>query len=146
DGFHLDLCGTFDGDMVRDFSPIVPLVQKGRGRCLAITVADARRNKALEQWPEVRRHGRRYFGKSANALYERITEQQQRLPVNKNLPAFMQQFDPEKAAKREFALLVAVTELLKKATATFPTEVERYIYVSRYGKTPFRMRTYFFHF
>ncbi len=62
-------------------------------------------------------------------------------------PAFFKPFDSAKAAKREFGLLIELTELLRMQQLPWiPVAVERYIYVSRYKRRPFRMRTYFFRF
>jgi hypothetical protein len=148
DGFHLDLCGTLCNTAIENFSPVVPLVLASTGRCLAITVADARRNLVLEQWPDFQKRARRLFGsQQSEGIYRRIVAYQQRVPVRKDQPAFIKPFDPTKAAQREFGLLVELTELLRKQKLSWiPVAVERYIYVSRYQRRPFRMRTYFFHF
>jgi len=146
DGFHLDLCGNFSSETIANFAPVLPLVFASPARCLAVTVADQRRNTILETWTTVRKEGEALFGKTqVSTLLEHFSLEQKQVPKPKNLPAFMQPSDPEKAAKREFGLLVEIARLLKRHQSMRST-VERYLYVSRYGGRAFRMRTYFFHF
>lgn len=148
DGFHLDLCGTLCNKAIGNFESIVPLVLASTGRCLAITVADARRNLVLEQWPSFQARAKRLFGaQQSEAIYDRIAAHQRQVPTRKDQPAFIKPFDPAKAAKREFGLLVELTELLRQQKLPWiPVAVERYIYVSRFATRPFRMRTYLFRF
>ncbi len=146
DGFHLDLCGTMSDRVIDDFSPVLPLVLQSTGKCLAITVADQRRNVALEQWPEIQLRGKQLFGRQSTGMLQEIESQQRRIPVKRNLPAFIKAFDPTKAAKREFGLLVEIAEILRNHASWTSAQIERYVYVSRYQGRPFRMRTYFFHF
>lgn len=148
DGFHLDLCGTFTNRVISEFSPAFELIIRGGARCLSITIADQRRNLALEQWSDVRRRGRQLIGiEVSKSMYESFIEEQRRLPVGRllNAPAFIKPFDPIKGAKREFGLLVEMSDILSQFIAS-TDRVERYVYVSRTSGTPFRMRTYFFHF
>jgi hypothetical protein len=132
DGFHLDLCGTLSDNAIADFAPVVPLVLASKGRCLAITVADARRNLVLEQWPKFQKRGRKLFGKQkADDFYEQITAFQRNVPIKKDQPAFIKPFDPVKASRREFGLLVEFAELLSEQKLPWiPVAVERYIYCS----------------
>jgi len=148
DGFHLDLCGTLCDDSIANFAPVVPLILSSSGRCLAITVADARRNLALEQWPDFQERAAKLFGRGASEdIYYRIEAYQKRVPIRKDQPAFIKPFDPTKGAQREFGLLVELTELLHRQKLPWiPVAVERYVYVSRYQRRPFRMRSYFFRF
>jgi hypothetical protein len=149
DGFHLDLCGTFGGALVKIFSSILPLVLNSDGRCLAITVADQRRNVALEQWPQYQRRAKHLFGNRYASFYTAIKNQQERVPVRQGveLPVFFRSFNADKAAKREVGLLVELSGLLcQLKLVKQPVEIERYIYVSRFHGRPFRMRTYLFHF
>ncbi len=147
DGFHLDLCGTMSNAAIQNFSPVLPLVLKSTGCCLAITVADQRRNLVLEQWPSFRARGKRLFGSQASTLYDQLVAQQRCVPVRQDASAFFKPFDAAKAAKREFGLLIEMAELLRVQQLPWvPVLIERYIYVSRYKRQPFRMRTYFFHF
>lgn len=145
DGFHLDLCGTLHGKVVGDFALDLPLVFKSKGKCLAITVADARRNITLEQWPDVMRKGGELFGNRTQSIIRKLEAQQRNVPVRSDLPEFIAAFDPLKAARREFGLLVEIAQILKDRRI-FVDVMERYIYVSRYSGHSFRMRTYFFHF
>jgi hypothetical protein len=149
DGFHLDLCGTLCDHAIAGFKPVIPLILTSGGRCLAITVADARRNLVLEQWPAIIKRGKRLFGTEVAGIYQTIMAAQRRVPVNhdRNLPAFIKPFDPVKAAKREFGLLVELAELMRAQDLPWmPATIERYIYVSHSMSRGFRMRTYFFHF
>jgi hypothetical protein len=146
DGFHLDLCGTFDKSVLGTFSSVLPLVLQSTGRCLAVTVADARRNKALEEWPSVMRHAVKLWGTDAERLFRHLENQQRRVPTATD-STFVKPFNPSKAAKREFALMVELLQLLRSQPVAFmPEKINRMIYVSRSGKSPFRMRTYFIRF
>ena len=143
DAFHLDLSGTLQGTVAAEFATILPLVLKSRARCLAVTVPDARRNKILESWPSYSRRARARLGKGWRQVLERLVAHQAALPAREDLPAFMILFDPPKAAKRELGLMLDLFDHFS-AERTGPTEMVRYAYVSRYGNSPFRMRTYFF--
>lgn len=149
DGFHLDLCGTVGADIASDFAPTLPFILRSTGRCIAITVADARRNHALEHWSVTLSKGKELFGRNtALDLYRELVATQRQIPVRRHpdLPAhFNKGFDPVKGAKREFGLLTGMTELLCRHKSTL-NAMERYVYVSRYHDRPFRMRTYFLHF
>ncbi|MDB5194459.1 MAG: hypothetical protein JWN50_473 [Parcubacteria group bacterium] len=146
DGFHLDLCGTMREGIISDFTPILPLIFKSKGRCLAITVADARRNLALEDWPTTKERALELFGKRSRGILRSLEAQARLLPVRRtDHPAWMKPFNPAKAAKREFAMLVTVGEILLPYRWT-PVAMERYVYVSSYQGHRFRMRTYLFHF
>ncbi len=144
DAFHLDLCGTVGTEVLNDFAPILPLIVKSEGRFLAITVADARRNVALEQWDSIIKDARKKFRGHAMTTFDSLLEQQRMLPVRADLPTIFKAFDPEKAAKREFALMLSLFLELKKLRGSwYPGDMSRYVYVSRYGSTRgFRMRTY----
>lgn len=147
DAFHLDLCGTLSNSTITSFAPALPLILMSKGRCLAITVADARRNLILEQWPDFEKRALKLFGKNAESIYKALLAKQRSIPINENAPAFIKPFDPEKATRRELGLLVELAELLKvQKLPWIPVTMERYVYVSRYQKRPFRMRTYFFRF
>lgn len=149
DGFHLDLCGTVDERVAGEFAPALPFILGSTGRCLAVTVADARRNAALEQWRDVFAEGKGLFGRNtAMDLFRETVAMQRQIPVKKypDLPAhFSRGFDAAKGAKREFGLLVEMADLLCRHKSTL-AHMERYVYVSRYKERPFRMRTYLFHF
>lgn len=147
DAFHLDLCGTLSDKAIFDFASVLPLVLKSKGRCLAITVADQRRNLVLEQWPEFQVRGKKLFGKQAEVFFNQLANIQQSIPIKKDTPTFIKPFDSIKATKREFGLLVELAELLHIQSLPWsPMTIERYVYVSRFQGRPFRMRTYFFRF
>lgn len=146
DGFHLDLCGTFTEKVIEDFSPVLPLVLQSRAKCIAITVADQRRNLILERWKDYEYEGALLFGDEGRPIMRLLEAEQRKIPVRKDLPAFMEGFDPLKGAMREFGLMVEIAKLLIVHRRCVPVEVVRYVYVSKIGKRSFRMRTYFFHF
>jgi hypothetical protein len=133
DAFHLDLCGTI-APSLEAARRVVPLVVKSRGRCLAITVADARRNLSVEK----------QFGRIESRLskllgfrYERMRE---RLLAERA-------GDRQLAVMRELAFFYHLIDLLKfYGRYAVPKEVIRYSYVSYTSGAPFAMRTYFFHF
>jgi hypothetical protein len=147
DGFHLDLCGTFGKNSRKNLQSVMDLLLASEGRCFAITIADQRRNRVLEEWSRFYRRGIRIFGRStASLFYNRFVSEQSALPVRspKNLPAFFKHFDPTKAAKREFGFLVEFVDFLSNWQISF--KLERHVYISRYSGKSFRMRSYFFHF
>jgi hypothetical protein len=148
DAFHLDLCGTFCNTSINNFEPVLPLILKSRGKSLAITVADQRRNLALEQWPLFLKRGRKLLGTNrVTHMLDELVCQQRHLPTREGLPEMFHSADPEKGAKREFAMLIELAELLKKLKLpSQPITMQRFIYISRYKRRPFRMRTYMFHF
>ena len=148
DGFHLDLCGTFNVDVLGDFSPTLPFILRSRGKCLAVTVADARQNRALSNWPACRARGKELLGRRVQPIFAELEAQQRKIPVkvNTSLPKFFRSgFDPHKAAKREFAFMLDILELAQAHKCTVQS-MERLVYVSRYNNRAFRMRTYLFHF
>lgn len=147
DAFHLDLCGQFCNTAITNFTPVLPLLLKSRGRCLAITVADQRGNLAVKYWPRFKARGKELFGAQAPEIYQQILAQQHCVPVKQRATDFIQPFSCVKGAKREFGLLVELAELLRTQQLPWiPAAIERYIYVSRYNRSHFRMRTYFFRF
>jgi hypothetical protein len=146
DAFHLDLCGTVTQEALASFGPILPLILRSTGKCLAITIADARRNQALEAWPEYRARGMRLMKDAFQSTYDDLVTQQKLLPVRTDLPGFMSSFDPEKGTKRELGILIELIEFLKQNKFRVEAEsIARYVYVSDY-QGRFRMRTYFIRF
>jgi len=146
DGFHLDLCGTITDQVIRDFSPLLPLILQSTGKCFGVTVSDQRRNRSLEEWPKALERGEELFGKGMKDVLSKLEESQRQLPMRKDLPSFMAGFDPAKGARREFGLLVELLELFQKHPSWTPTQIARYVYVSRYAGRPFRMRSFFVRF
>jgi hypothetical protein len=150
DLFHWDLASTAELKQ-HELCIMLPLVLGSRGRCLAITVPDCRWNWSVDNWQKVRWTGEGLLGKiGVKDLAEMLLNQQQTLPRNLNgdLPAFFKNADPIKGVRREFGLFTLLCQLLAFKTDQPLAGVDRmtrYIYVSRYSGTPFRMRTYFFH-
>lgn len=141
DGFHLDLCGTLEAN-VGYFRPILPLILKSGGRTLAITVADQRRNFSLDNYQEIRDGWIQVLGRDVlDQMFTRLQGEQTRLKRMQSGASFV----PRKAAVREIGLVLYLFRLLSD-TGVLPDRVERYIYVSAHKRSPFRMRTYFFHF
>ncbi len=146
DAFHLDLCGTFEAQTPA-FRPVLPLIVNGGDvRCLAVTVADSRRNTSLEDFRDVWYRSFRLIGaKHAQKFLAALKAEQRAMPRSKRAAPHQELMNPEKAARREFALFVELSELLRDL-AFVPEAMERYAYVSRTSGWPFRMRTYFFRF
>ncbi len=146
DALHLDLCGTLEAqlDAVRSVLPL--LFAKDGARCLAVTVADARRHAALEDFRAVWYRAFRLIGAHRAQAFLHLLENEQRaIPPAVPSASQITSSDPRKAARREFSLFVHLGELLRKFPF-IPDAVERFVYVSRSNGFPFRMRTYFFHF
>ncbi len=148
DSLHLDLCGTLECK-VTAVQPLVPLVVNSEGRCLAITVSDQRGNRALAHEQKLLSEASRVLGESkAQTLMDHFMQQQMQVPTNATLPAFLRQADPRKGALRELSLFLTMLSLLggeNETVTALPDAMERYLYVSRWSHTPFRMRSYFFH-
>lgn len=148
DGFHLDLCGTMNVEVTGDFAPTLPFILQSQGRCLAVTVADARQNTILTNWSDYRTKGKKFFGRKMRTVFTELNAQQRKIPVKANpkLPKFFKRgFNPHKATQREFGFMLDMAELLQVHKCSIKS-MERFVYVSRYNNRPFRMRTYFFHF
>lgn len=130
DAFHLDLCGTIETsvDMTRR---IIPLVVKSRGRCLAITVADARRNLSVEQFSTIEKQMSRLLGFRYARMWNRLVVEQGE--------------DRKLAVMREIGFFFHLMDMLKfYGRYAFPIKVMRFAYVSHSSGAPFPMRTYFF--
>jgi|GEM_PF-2333972 len=138
DGFHLDLCGTYERSDTF-FNPSLPLIKESRGRCFAVTVADQRRNTSLENFDEITSACRTHFGASADALFAHLLATQQELARRQEDSSF----DPEKGARRELGLVLRLWTAFSRHGLS-PDLMERYVYVSYRQNQPFRMRTYFF--
>ncbi|MBX4204829.1 MAG: hypothetical protein KW788_01410 [Candidatus Doudnabacteria bacterium] len=132
DAFHLDLCGTIE-PAVEKARRIVLHVAKGRGRCLAVTVADARRNLSVENFPAIEKKLQRMLG----FRYERL----------KSSLASEHSASNGLGVIRELGFFYHMILLLKfYGRYALPDKVYRYGYVSYSSGAPFPMRTYFFHF
>lgn len=146
DALHLDLCGTLEAQ-VDAIRPALPLLFKDAAgaRCLAITVADARRNASLEDFRAVWYRSFSLIGaKNAQAFLAALKAEQRAMPPSERGPR-QSGLNPEKAARREFGLFVELGELLR-TFPYLPETMARYAYVSRTSGSPFRMRTYVFRF
>ncbi|OGL66953.1 hypothetical protein A2856_00435 [Candidatus Uhrbacteria bacterium RIFCSPHIGHO2_01_FULL_63_20] len=148
DAFHLDLCGMLEAQSDA-FRPVLPLVLEGgdaAGRCLAVTVADMRRNTSVERFRDVWYRSFALIGpQRAQALLKTMKAEQRAMPRSERVVPHQESMNPEKAARREFSLFVEIGELLRDLPF-LPSGMVRYAYVSRMSGSPFRMRTYFFHF
>lgn len=132
DAFHLDLCGTIEPN-VRVARRLVPLVLKSKGRCFAITVADARRNLSLEDFRTVEKSLQRMLG----FRYERL----------KSKLKAEQGSDRDAAVMRELGFFYSIVSLFCfYGRYALPDRVVRVSYISNYSGSHFPMRTYFFHF
>ena len=133
DAFHLDLCGTLEPS-IADFSGVLELVGRSRGRCVAITVTEERRNTDLED----DQLAKKLAEKLGEGVFQRFREQ---VIAEQNL------FGKEKGVLREMGVLLHVIELFEKQRRfPVPDQIERIIYLSDMtpGKS-FWMRTYLFH-
>ncbi len=139
DGFHLDLCGTFEGGNIRElFGTILPLVMRSRGRCFAITVADARFNKSLMEFDAVQAELIQLIGEDevASFLSQLIGEQERDTSAS----------DSRRGAQRELGFATELISLMVEERLYELDRIQRYRYVSDTYGGNFPMRTYFFHF
>jgi hypothetical protein len=138
DFFHLDLCGTIEPSYEL-IEGLVPLVLASKGRCLAITVADQRRNRSDEHFKPVFIEGKKMFGKNAaEALLRSLKSEGNELASH-----FDDRISGESVARREYGFLVHLAKVLGD---TKIEQMVRYVYHSEIGgnNMPFRMRTYMF--
>lgn len=133
DVFHLDLCGTIES-VTSVFAPVMPLIVQSKGRCLAITVADQRRNLSVERFPKIRKELERLLGpKLYREFYDQLLNQ---LGNGRTM-----------AVEQELGFFLQILGLFKLTEGyAVPDEIKRYVYISRSSRYPFRMRSYFFHF
>lgn len=139
DMFHWDLCGTVE-PVIRDLVNILPLIAQSRGKCLALTVADQRRNRSLQSQKQLLERAERVFGSRASGLSTHLLDFHTALA---SLP--FGQADPKKVALRELGVMTYLAEAFASSLpgkAMMPNRLERFIYIS----DGFRMRSYFFHF
>ena len=139
DFFHMDLCGTVE--LVAEALQFVSeVVLKSQGRCLAITVADERKNPSIMNFEETLSAAHACFGvDQVTSFLETLTAQYASL--NGCIGG-----DFSSAAKRElgFVLTLARNCLSSEGAPVCGIDyMHRYVYVS--GKSDTRMRTYFFH-
>lgn len=152
DLFDLDLSGTIEAAR-GELECILPLVLKGTGRCLAVTVSDSRRNETLENWREARSTADRLFGRGdVSAALDVLVPQLDALPkpsISEAAPSFFSRggADPVKCARRELGFITTLVQALELKGLPLPADVQRYVYISEYAATKsFRMRTYLVHF
>lgn len=142
DGFHLDLCGTYER-IRSDFAPNVPLIVRSAGRCLAITVADQRQNESQEHFEDISAAASELFGAAPAArLFSKLEGDYRSLP-SQGIGLWA---DPVIGAERELGFAYHLMRALGQHSAPAIDRIERYLYVSNSNARPFRMRTYFFHF
>lgn len=155
DSFHVDLNGTLQ-QSEQVIRLLFRLLRRGHGKCLAITVADKRRNMGLEHFASIRKEVTRLAGLAATKEFmEHLLKAQHALPIlsedERELPTFFEGSDPDKGAKKEFScaaclLLALLGEQQETNQVLLPVKIERYVYISRYRAHAWRMRTYFLHF
>ena len=139
DFFHVDLCGTLEAsyELIRE---VLPLVLAGTGKCLAVTVADQRRNLSHENFKPVFIEGKKLFGKMvAEELLRHLKSEGMELATH-----LREGVSSDGIARREYGFLV---HLAKVFGDTKIERMERYVYHSEIGSNnaAFRMRTYVFH-
>ena len=156
--FHWDLCGTLE-PVINDLRAIFPLVLRGQAKCLAITVADARRNRSLEEPEKIMQLAQAVFGNRLDRV-EGNLRLLHKLPLTClcNVEA-----NPDQVTLRELAVLLNVFLALTRVAPVdmvesyldnklgelphpkfLPDRLERFIYHSD-SPNNFRMRTYFLH-
>jgi hypothetical protein len=142
DGFHLDLCGTLE-HYGPTFAPCIPLIARSTGKCLAVTVADQRRNVTLENFGSVYTDAIKLFGGSAqaDAFQKRLRDDYDTLPDH-GIGLWAQ---PQNGAEREFGFAFHILSAFAADGGVTVDRIERYLYTSTHRGRPFRMRTYFFH-
>lgn len=142
DGFHLDLCGTYERSDSA-FRPVIPIIMRGSGRCLAVTVSDQRRNSSHEHFENIRAEAEHLFGDAlATRFLSKLEGDYQALP-EQGIGLWA---DPAIGAVREFGFAYHLVRALELQSSLPIDRIERYLYVSNGKSRPFRMRTYFFHF
>ncbi|MDO8492412.1 MAG: hypothetical protein Q7S34_02120 [bacterium] len=144
DLFHLDLCGTIEPE-IEGLTGIVPLVAESSGKCLAITVADQRRNRSLLEWDKVWQKGKNLLGgEETEDFFSALTAQGNKLSVRANKEGI--NGNALIMAKQEFGLFIRFLTLLEKEMGRrlVPETIQRFVYHSHIGqhKRRFRMRTY----
>lgn len=141
DFLHLDLCGVLETkESIRIYGPLLPLVLASRARCLAVTVADQRRNLTLEHFDAVLTRANDLLGSDFVQHVLAHLHAEQELVADQGFGAP----DTRKAALREFGTLFRLAELFIQSGATVPFEVQRFVYQSSNGRNAhtFRMRSY----
>ncbi|MEK7115977.1 MAG: hypothetical protein AAB879_01120 [Patescibacteria group bacterium] len=142
DFFHWDLCGTVE-PVIDDIVQILPFIARGKGMCLAVTVADARRNLSLEHSEKVMKDAEAIFGLMHRKLFVNFLRlHRTSIQIQPDSCA-----DPQNVAVREIGFALSMFSALIRANngngiAILPDRLERFLYRSR----KFRMRTYVFHF
>lgn len=139
DFFHLDLCGTLEASYEL-IHQVLPLVLVSKGKCLAVTVADQRRNRSHENFKPVFIEGKKLFGKPvAEELLRHLKLEGAELATH-----LEGDVHDEGIARREYGFFVHLAKVLGD---TKIERMERYVYHSEVGarSASFRMRTYMFH-
>lgn len=99
DLFHWDLCGTVE-PAIEEVCGILPSLMYGRGHCLAVTTADMRRNRTLQDHERMLHVCAQAFGPAWPDLWQDLLGLH-RAEANHRLCV-----DPEKAALREAGTLL----------------------------------------
>lgn len=143
DAFHLDLKGTLESSLPA-FTPVLPLIIHGKGRCLAITMADMRANRSLQNEEGMLSAVRQAVGNEfAKSILAELTLQQRELFARAGYATS----NPHKGALKELGVFSTLLHLFGAQGERLPVldRIERYVYNSGSSQA-FRMRTYFFHF
>ncbi len=132
--------------LMGEVAPCMPLLARGLGKILVLTVADTRRNQALDDVPGTLATIRNCFQSSPNGiewLESRIwprllAEHASYVPTHR----FDHSADPAKAALRELHTVVEVVQMAHLSSLDLdPAFGGRFLYL---GDAGFRMRSYFF--
>lgn len=145
DVLDLDFNGTLESAL-KDVSAVMPLVARGKGKVLALTVADSRRNQSLNDVAKAAKQIQAFFSEgSEQAMLETAW---QRLCVehasHRATHTFPGGGDPLKAAFRELTTIVQLAKIAKAHGLEIdPNYGQRFIYT---GDDAFRMRRFFLRF
>ncbi|MDF1497716.1 MAG: hypothetical protein P1P90_06745 [Patescibacteria group bacterium] len=139
DYLHLDLCGALD-PVEHALYSLMKLSVKSRGKCIAITTADQRANRANSDPDKIHKQSQELFDPYAENIWNSLIDLHTFVRATWNGT----EADPNKVALRELSIYnhVALTcGLGNSQVFAWPDRLERVIFSSG----GFRMRTYFFH-
>jgi hypothetical protein len=125
DFFHWDLCGTVE-PVLKDIRVVLPLLATGFSKCLAVTVADSRRNLSIENPKSFRELCDVLLSDAWKGLNGKLVAQHAELVrLRDSLCA-----DPNKSALRETATLlflqIALSSLKKRDGRYSVTEMPQF--------------------
>ncbi len=155
DAFHFDLCGFLrtSFDHIR---PVLPhLIKKERGRCLALSTVDKHSSPYTSDHEKFFDRACATLGLCDTRFLVRELQRQQRKVPHSRRPQNHGKNDgqpsadianPASCAQREFGTFADILLLLTTRKPLYLVDaIDRYVYVSRWAGSSWRMRSYFFH-